>query len=120
MTSNDEEVPRGAWQETLEALTKEHESDLATIEVADIDLGDQFEAEKMPFSYIEYDPHDDEVSVGVGGRDGRYPVVLRHAVAHPHDIFIHTPAVGSLTVEVRSSDGTVTLVTVQAPPELSA
>jgi hypothetical protein len=30
----------------------------------------------MPLAYIEYDEHADEASVGVGGRDGGYPVVL--------------------------------------------
>ena len=114
MTSNDEEIPRGAWQATLEALTVQHEGDLTAIEVADLDLGDQFEAEQIPFSYIEYDPHDDAVSVGVGGLDGRYPVMLRHVVEHPQNVFIHASAEGSVTVEVCSPDGTVTLITLQA------
>ena len=42
MTSNDEEIPRGAWQSTLEALTVQHEGDLAAIEVADLDLAQMF------------------------------------------------------------------------------
>ena len=37
----------------------------------------------VPFTYIEYDSHDDMVNVGVGGRDGRYPVVLRHTIEPP-------------------------------------
>jgi hypothetical protein len=120
MTSADEEVNRGAWQEALETLTKEHEGNLATIEVAELDLGDQFEAEQIPFSYIEYDPHDDAVSVGVGGLDGRYPVMLRHVVEHPQNIFIHVAEEGSATVEVRSPDGTVTLVTLRSRAQLPA
>jgi hypothetical protein len=119
MTSNNEEVNRDAWQKTLESLTAEHAGDLVTIEVADLDLGDQFPAEKIPFSYVEFDPHDDAVSVGVGGRDGRYPVMLRHVVEHPEKVFIH-PEVGSVTVEVRSPDGTVTLITLEARSELPA
>jgi|HubBroStandDraft_5_1064220.scaffolds.fasta_scaffold1355118_1 hypothetical protein len=119
MTGNDEEISRDAWQKTLEGLTKEHEGDLVTIEVADVDLGDQFAAEQIPFSYIEFDPHDDAVSVGVGGRDGRYPVMLRHVVEHPQNVFIH-PEPGSVTVEVRSPDGTVTLITLRARSELPA
>jgi hypothetical protein len=111
MTKDDEEIGRDAWQTALEALTGEHEGDVATIEVEELDLGDQFAAEQIPFSYIEYDPHDDAVSVGVGGLDGRYPVVLLHVVEHPQNVFIHTSEVGSVTVEVRSPDGTVTLIT---------
>jgi len=120
MASNDEEVSRGTWQATLEAMTVQHEGDVASIEVADLDLGDQFEAQQIPFSYIEYDPHDDAVSVGVGGLDGRYPVLLRHVVEHPGSIFLHTSATGSVTVDVRSPDGTTTLVTLSALPELPA
>ena len=120
MTSDDEEIRRDAWQKALEGLTAEHQGDLATIEVAELDLGDQFEAERIPFSYVEYDPHDDAVSVGVGGLDGRYPVMLRHVVEHPQSVFIHTSVESSVTIEVRSPDGTVTLITLVARSELSA
>jgi hypothetical protein len=118
MASNGEEISRGAWQATFEALTVQHEGDLAAIEVADLDLGDQIEAEQIPFSYIEYDRHDDAISVAIGGLDGRYPVLLRHVVEHPESIFIHTSETGSVTVDVRSPDGTTTLVTLSALPEL--
>ncbi|MGA2306808.1 MAG: DUF5335 family protein [Acidimicrobiales bacterium] len=120
MTKDKEEIRRDAWQKTLEALTGEHEGNVATIEVEDLDLGDQFAAEQIPFSYIEYDPHDDAVSVGVGGLDGRYPVVLRHVVEHPQNVFIHASEQGPVTVEVRSPDGTVTLITLQGRLELPA
>jgi hypothetical protein len=119
MASNDEEISRDAWQKALEVLTKEHEGESATIEVAELELGDQFEAEQIPFSYIEYDPHDDAVSVGVGGLDGRYPVMLRHVVEHPQNVFVHSEA-GSVTIEVRSPDETVTLITLAARQELPA
>jgi hypothetical protein len=115
-----EEIQRDAWQETLQRLSVEHQGDLATIEVAGLDLGDQFEAEQIPFSYVEYDPHDDAVSVGVGGLDGKYPVMLRHVVEHPESVLVHAADVGSGTIEVRSPDGTVTLITLGAPPQLSA
>ena len=120
MTSNGEEIPRETWQTTLEALTVQREGDSATIEVADLELGDQLEAEQIPFSYVEYDPHDDAVSIGVGGLDGRYPVMLRHVVDHPQNIFIHTSEAGSATIDIRSPDGTTTLVTLSALPELPA
>jgi Family of unknown function (DUF5335) len=120
MTRDDEEIPRAAWQKTLEVLTGEHEGDSATIEVDELDLGDQYEAEQIPFSYVEYDPHDDAFSVGVGGLDGRYPVMLRHVVEHPQKIFIHIEDVGSVTIEVPSQDGTLTLVTLRARSALPA
>jgi hypothetical protein len=123
MTSNDGEIPREAWQSTLEALTKEHENDVATIEIVGLDVGDQLEAEQIPFAYIEYDPHDDAVNVGVGGLDGRYPAVLRHEVAHPLSVFIRPSEVDEpviLTIEIRSSDEDVTLVSLRPRLELPA
>jgi hypothetical protein len=35
----------------------------------DADIRDEFEAERIPLAYIEYDEHVDESSVSVGGRD---------------------------------------------------
>ena len=64
-----EEIPRNDGGRALEALTSEHEGGAATIEVVGLDLGDQVEGDNLPLSYIEYDPHDDAVSVGVGGLD---------------------------------------------------
>jgi hypothetical protein len=46
--------------------------------------------------------------------------VLRHVVEHPQNVFIHNSEVGSVTVEVRDPDGTVTLITLQARSELPA
>ena len=118
MARDDEEINRAAWKNALQALTEEHEGYLATIEVTELDLGDQLEAEQIPFSYVEYDPHDDAVSVGVGGLDGKYPVTLRHVVEHPQNVFVHTSDAGSVIIEVTSSDGTVTLITLSARLEL--
>jgi hypothetical protein len=111
-TSAREELPRSAWHETLEYLTKDYQGDDLTIEVVGVEYGDQFETEKLPFSYIEYDHKDDVFLVAIGGRDRRYPVVLSHMVAKPQKIFI-TPAVDGrdLALAVISPDGTETIVT---------
>lgn len=112
MAKDNEELPRPAWHDAFEAATKVHQGDDVTIEVLDAEYGDQYEAEKLPFAYIEYDNHDDMVNIGAGGRDGRYPVVLRHAVEHPQRILVDNIAlVGPVTVDVLGGDGTQTLVT---------
>jgi hypothetical protein len=118
MTGNEEELHREAWKETLEALTAEHEGDVATVEVAGVDLGDQFAGEQVPFSYVEYDPHDDAVSVGVGGLENSDPVIARHVIEHPENVLVHASEVDSVTIEVRSPDGTVTLITLRSRLEL--
>src|SRR5579863_88099 len=87
--------------------------DDVTIELLDVEYGDEFEAERMPLAYIEYDEHSDEASVGVGGRDGRYPVVLRHSIQHPTSILADSkPPMLPLAVQIVGADGSVTLVSV--------
>jgi hypothetical protein len=119
MTADSEEIPPSSWFTALESLTKQHEGDAVTIEVLALDLGDEYEAEEGPFAYIEYDKHDDTLNVAVGGRDGRYPVVLRHAIEHPQQVAISAPAPGEeATVEVTGADGVKTLVTFHHRPAL--
>lgn len=121
MTPDSEEIPPSSWFEWLESLTKQHQGDAVTIQVLALDLGDEYEAEKVPFAYIEYDRHDDALNVAVGGRDGRYPVVLRHTVEHPKHIVVSPSAPGEeSTVEVTAADGVQTLITFHHRPALPA
>ncbi len=121
MAQESVEIPPASWQESLESLTKEHEGDVVTIEVLALDLGDEYEAEKVPFAYIEYDRHDDAVNVAVGGRDGRYPVVLRHTVEHPQSVILSTSGPDEeSTVDVTAADGVATLITFHHRPALPA
>jgi hypothetical protein len=114
-----DELPREGWHDFLELLTKERQGDDVTIEVLSLDYGDQLEAEKLPFSYIEYDPKDDMVNVGVGGRDSRYPAVLRHTIEHPQRILVSPPLPGqSLALDILGSDGSQTLITFHRRPAL--
>lgn len=121
MTENAEELPRSSWHEALESLTKQHQGDEVTIEVPTLESGDQYQAEKVPFAYIEYDGHDDAVSVAVGGTDHRFPVVLRHVIERPQRILFgaSVPGEGS-TVEVIGADGVRTLITLHVLPALLA
>jgi hypothetical protein len=105
--------PRADWHSLLDELTKVRSGDDVTVEVLDAEFGDEFEAELIPLAYVEYDEHADEASVGVGGRDGRYPVVLRHSIEHPASILTDSkPPMLPLAVQVVGADGSQTLVTV--------
>ncbi len=107
------ERPREDWHGLLDELTKVRTGDDVTIELLDAEFGDAFEAEQMPLAYIEYDEHADEASVGVGGRDGRFPVVLRHSIQHPTSILTDAqPPRLPLVVQIVGADGSETLVTV--------
>jgi hypothetical protein len=107
------ERPKEEWHKMLDELTKARAGDNVTIELLDAEYGDEFEAERLPLAYVEYDEHADEASVGVGGRDGRYPVVLRHSIEHPTSIRTDSqPPLLPLAVQIVGADGTQTLVTV--------
>jgi hypothetical protein len=107
------ERPKDEWHKLLDELTLVRSGDDVTIELLDAEFGDEFEAERMPLAYVEYDEHADEASVGVGGRDGRYPVVLRHSIEHPTSILTDSkPPMPPLVVQIVGADGSETLVTV--------
>jgi hypothetical protein len=107
------ERPQDTWHELLDELTKVRTGDDITIELLDAEFGDQLEAERLPLAYIEYDEHADEASVGVGGRDSRYQVVLRHSIEHPTSILTDAaPPRLPLTVQIVGADGSETLVTI--------
>ena len=119
MTQNNEELPRSRWHDSLESLTKQHEGSDVTIELLSLDSGGQYEAEKVPFAYIEYDGRDDSASVAVGGSGSRFPVVLRHVIEHPQRILISaTASSGGSAVDVIGADGVQTLITLHRRPAL--
>jgi hypothetical protein len=103
---------RQEWREFLELLTKEHEGDEVKIEVASMDFGDNLQAERLPLAYVAYDDKDDVAIVAVGGRDGRYPVVLRHMIERPRTISVDpaTPD-AARALDIVGADGTHTYVT---------
>ncbi len=112
------EHPREDWHKLLDEITKVRAGEDITIELLDAEFGDEFEAVRMPLAYIEYDEHSDEASVGVGGRDGRYPVVLRHSIKHPTSILVDSkPPMLPLAVQIVGADGSETLVTLLARVE---
>lgn len=107
------DLPRSEWRRLLDDLTTTYARDDVTIELLTEDYGDQLEAERLPLSFLEYDPKDDAVIVGVGGRDGRYPVVLRHIVDRPSALFVDTKVSEAhpAALEVDAPDGSRTLIT---------
>jgi hypothetical protein len=115
MSDEGPELPRSQWQARLEELTKQHEGHAVAIELLDHEFGDEAEVEMLPLAYIEFDPKDDVVIVAVGGRDGRYPVVLRHMVEHPQRIMADSYGEGRVALDIVDGDGDHTIVTIQAP-----
>jgi hypothetical protein len=112
-------LPRDEWRRFFETVLKDWEGTDVTVEVVDRSFGDQFEAERLPLAYLGYDDKDDAFIVGVGGRNSRYPVVLRHIIEHPSQIHAAKGLPGiPWTFEVVDREGVQTIVTLyprQAP-----
>jgi Family of unknown function (DUF5335) len=117
MTDQGPELARAEWQARLDELTKEQQGHEVAIELLDQELGDEEEVEWLPLAYIEYDHKDDVVIVAVGGRDGRYPVVLRHFVEHPQRILVDSHDEGRVALDIvdGDGDGDHTIVTIRPP-----
>ena len=101
---------RTDWSTLTDRLSAEYAGYVATIEVLGSDVGDNQMVERLPFDHVTYDHKDDVLVVAVGGKDQRYPVVLRHLVHHPQEIafdLIHQGA----ALKITDSTGTTTLVT---------
>jgi Family of unknown function (DUF5335) len=103
MSEQGPDLPRSQWQARLAELTEQHQGHPVAIELLDREFGDEAEAEMLPLAFLEFDPKDDVAIVGVGGRDGRYPVVLRHIVEH------------RVALDIIDGDGNHTIVTIQDP-----
>ncbi|MCW2879602.1 MAG: hypothetical protein JWQ95_3702 [Sphaerisporangium sp.] len=110
------ELPREEWREFFDAMTRNYEGADATVELVTKEFGDLFEAERIPLAYLEYDPKDDQFSVGMGGRDGRYPVVLRHAIDRPQRILADTVNGTIRAFDVFDAEGNQTIVTLHLAP----
>jgi hypothetical protein len=114
-----EEIPRDAWDDFLAEVTDTHLAYDVTIEAVGATIGDQEEAERIPFDNMTYDHKDDVVVIGVGGHTPRYPVVLRHMVWHPQRLFAHLPSAAEVSaIDVTDAEGTQTLVTFYERPAL--
>ena len=115
MSDQGPDLPRSQWQARLAELTEQHQGHRVAIELLDQEFGDEAEAEMLPLAFLEFDPKDDVVIVGVGGRDGRYPVVLRHIVEHPQGIAADSVGEDRVALDIVDGDGNHTIVTIQDP-----
>ena len=114
MSDQGPELPRPQWQARLAELTQQHQGHGVAIALLDQEFGDEAEVEMLPLAFLEFDPRDDVVIVGVGGRDDRYPIVLRHIVEHPQSIAADSVGEGRVALDIVDGDGNHTIVSIQA------
>ena len=105
---------RTEWTRLTDRLSAEYAGYEATIEVLDPEVGDNPMVERLPFDNVTYDHKDDVLVVAVGGKDQRYPVVLRPLIHHPRELVVDQNAQGA-AFKVTDESGTTTLVSLLRP-----
>ncbi|WP_147251959.1 DUF5335 family protein [Blastococcus sp. TF02-9] len=105
---------RTEWSRLTAQLSSEYPDYDVTIEVLDPEIGDNQMVERLPFEGVTYDDRDDVLVVAVGGKDQRYPVVLRHVIHHPRDLVVDQNPQGA-ALKVTDESGTTTLVSLLRP-----
>ena len=100
---------RTEWTKLTDRLSAEYAGYDVTIEVGDNQL-----VERLPFDHVTYDHKDDVLVVAVGGKDQRYPVVLRHLIHHPRELVVDQNPQGA-ALKVTDESGTTTLVSLVRP-----
>ncbi|HUP16372.1 MAG TPA: DUF5335 family protein [Acidimicrobiia bacterium] len=96
--------------EGLAELLPAPESVDVTIEVLDESLGDQLEADRLPWHAFVYDVRNNVIELSVGGRDRRVPVVFRHLVQRPTGIWLEQEQGLPVALMIEAEDSPRTIV----------
>ena len=108
------EIPRESWIKFFDDFSREHLGWITTVELIGPDLGDQEQATALPLLGISADLKDREnrIEVTLGGRSGpQQDAHLTHTINDPETVQLKPPdEQGHEAVEVKSADGTITLV----------
>ena len=117
------EIPRDQWQTYLEEFSKRNSGRPADLEVLSEELGDQEEAQMLPFEGITLETKGSQAASaeimmgGTGAADDRN---LTHTVSH---VRLIVPKVGpdgrEEALEIEAEDGTKTILVFKALPELA-
>ena len=90
------------WRPFFDTMSKILEAQVAEVEVASLDLGDQTQAEWLPLIGIAYVPRDDAVEIALDGLD--------HMISKPSDVYIDNGAAALSSIEIVDADGVKQIV----------
>lgn len=89
-----------------------------TIEVVGADVGDQIEAQRLPWHALIQDRGTLEISVG--GRGRAVPVVLRHEIHDARSVWVEEESGSIVALAIEDGDGVRTIVRFHPHPALDA
>jgi hypothetical protein len=103
-------LKKSQWRPFFDGISKILEGMRVEIEVASLRLGDQIDAEWLPFLGITYDPKDDIVEVALENVD--------HMIRKPRDIYVDETAGDFISIAITDAEGTEQIVKVREPVAL--
>lgn len=106
------QVAKPRWQAYFDRVSAMLGAKLVEIEVAGLGLGDQVEAEWIPFVGLSYDPASDLVAVIGEG--------VEHLIRHPKEIHVDHDTEWLHSVEVLDAEGVRHFVLLRDPLRLPA
>jgi len=91
-----EKLDPAQWKEFFDRVSKELGAREVEIEVAGLDIGDEIEAEWIPFTGVSYDPRDDVLSV--------FSDRIEHMIRKPREVWVDFGVDGLHSLEVMDAD----------------
>jgi Family of unknown function (DUF5335) len=91
------QLGKNEWLPFFDALSKLLAAQVAEVEVASLNLGDQTQAEWLPLVGIAYDPHDELLEIALDGVD--------HMIRKPREIYLDDGAGRLMSIEIVDADG---------------
>jgi hypothetical protein len=111
-TEQGRELSRDDWAAYFEAINRRLEDGAvldAAVEVTTEKI-DGTEAEGLPLDSITWEDGDDQIAIGLGGRDRRFPAVLWHFADHPAEVWVREEGEIPTAIGIESTDGSYTFV----------
>jgi hypothetical protein len=112
------EIPRDQWMRGLDAISREYQGWIVTVEVVGLDIGDQEEVTRLPLIGIGADTkdHENDIQIFLGGQPDRH---FAHIIYNAKRVWFEEAAhTVYQAVAVESEDGKMTFVHFhRIPPE---
>jgi hypothetical protein len=107
-----QKIDKSAWRDFFDRLSRGLIGMRAEIEVASLAVGDQIEAEWLPFLGITYDSKDNVLEIALEGLD--------HLIKNPKEVWADTGGGALFNFEVIDGEGVSQIIRLREPLMLPA
>jgi hypothetical protein len=117
-TGQRRELAREEWGPYFDALNKRLEQGLqldAAVEITS-EATDGTEVEALPLVSITYEKHDDQIAIGLGERERRFPAALWHYTDHPTLVWVRENGDIPVAIGIEGGDEDRTYTFVRLDP----